>query len=935
MPTFVMQIKTNIMRLQPFVLVLLISLVAGPLSGQVVVSDPPFIIATEPVTITFDATQGDRGLEDCNCAVYLHTGTITSSSSSPTDWQNVRGNWGTVQPELQMTSVGDNLYTFTMTPSEFYDIPSGDELLQLTFVFRNGDGSASGRAEGGNDVFLDVVDPSDGLQLLLQRPVGTVVVEEAQSTIDVVAFSNIVGDWTIEDNGTVVHTVNGASTVDYALAILRDDETLHEVTVTVNTAQGARTNAFRYVVLGEPPVGDPAVDTDAGLTVMPDGQLRLKLIAPGKTDVQVLTSDNDFEIGADLQMTRSVNGDFFWIDVPQPSDSDWLLYQYLIDGSVTVADPMATLVLDPAQDQWIQSSYFPNYPAGAQGIVTAERHTGHRYDWQVDGFTPPADEDLIIYELLVRDFLGSHNYSDLRDTLPYLKRLGVNAIQLMPVQEFEGNESWGYNPSYHKALDKYYGTPVEFKQLVDACHAAGIAVILDVVYNHAFSQSPLCRMWWDDNNFRPTSDNPYLNVEATHPFNVGYDFNHESSYTRQWVKDVVEYWTTEYRVDGYRFDLSKGFTQRNTPNDIGAWGSYDASRIAILNDYRDDIRSYDEDAILILEHFADNSEERELSEGGFLFWGNMNYSYRQASMGFTTDSDLRGALASNRGWEDPHLISYMESHDEERTMYENLEFGNSTNSYDTREFETAIDRQKLISVFHYLLPGPKMLWQFGELGYDYSINYCPDGTVRNECRLANKPIRWDYYQDPVRRALYDHITSLVELRNTVEIGTVDNIKQLLSGAVKKLELRKGDTYLFMVGNFDVVEQTTGLEFSTQGIWTDYFTGEERDNTMGGQSITLQPGEYRVYTNEGLRVSVEAVDDLARRRAKVYPNPATDLLTVDVASRIDYIWAIDAMGKTHEVETTAHTADISKLAEGYYHLLIGTDGQQLQSSFIKL
>ena len=155
-------------------------------------------------------------------------------------------------------------------------------------------------------------------------------------------------------------------------------------------------------------------------------------------------------------------------------------------------------------------------------------------------------------------FLASHSYVDLKDTLVYLKNLGINTIELMPVQEFENNNSWGYNPSFHMALDKYYGDPVQFKAFVNAAHEIGIAVVLDVVYNHAFGQSPLARLYWDAANFKPTLENPWLNPDARHPFNVGYDFNHESSYTKSFVKQVSEFWLEEYHIDGFRFDLSKG-----------------------------------------------------------------------------------------------------------------------------------------------------------------------------------------------------------------------------------------------------------------------------------------------------------------------------------------------------------------------------------------
>ncbi|WP_243664309.1 alpha-amylase family glycosyl hydrolase [Rhodothermus marinus] len=87
---------------------------------------------------------------------------------------------------------------------------------------------------------------------------------------------------------------------------------------------------------------------------------------------------------------------------------------------------------------------------------------------------PPAHE-LVIYELLIRDFVARHDYATLIDTLDYLERLGVNAIELMPVAEFDGNISWGYNPAFHLALDKYYGPADDLKRFVDECHRRGIA----------------------------------------------------------------------------------------------------------------------------------------------------------------------------------------------------------------------------------------------------------------------------------------------------------------------------------------------------------------------------------------------------------------------------------------------------------------------------
>ena len=131
------------------------------------------------------------------------------------------------------------------------------------------------------------------------------------------------------------------------------------------------------------------------------------------------------------------------------------------------------------------------------------------------------------------------------------------------------------------------------------------------------------------------------------------------------------------------------------------------------------IRSYY--AYLILEHFADNSEEIVLSNYGFMLWGNLNYSFNQNTMGYASGSDVSWLSYKTRGWNSPHVVGYMESHDEERLMVKNLAYGNSNGGYNVKDLSTALDRQEAASVIFYGIPGPKMLWQFGELGYDKSI----------------------------------------------------------------------------------------------------------------------------------------------------------------------------------------------------------------------
>jgi len=468
----------------------------------------------------------------------------------------------------------------------------------------------------------------------------------------------------------------------------------------------------------------------------------------------------------------------------------------------------------------------------------------------VTDFNRPKPEDLLIYELLVRDFITQHDYKTLIDTLGYFEKLGINAIELMPINEFEGNECWGYNPAFYFAPDKYYGPKKYLKKFIDECHKRGIAVILDMVLNHSFGQSPLVRLYNQGDYGPPTSENPWYNVTATHPYSVGYDFNHESSATQTFVDRVNAFWLTEYGIDGYRFDLSKGFTQKYSDNDVGLWSAYDASRIAILKRMTDKIRSVDSSAYVILEHFADNEEEKELAEYGMMLWGNMNAAYSQSAMGWLEDSqrssDLSWGFFKTRGWSKPYLVTYMESHDEPWLMYKNLQWGRSHEGYDIQNLSTALDRMKLVAAFFFTLPGPKMMWPFGELGYD---QYLPESGPE---RTAPKPILWEYYHQPERKNLYDSIAALIKLRREHKVfrDPQSNVQMRVGQGQydRRINISNDSMNVTIIGNFAVTKKSVNPNFQKTGEWYDYFFGDTILVVDVHEPISLAPGEFHIYSD---------------------------------------------------------------------------------------
>lgn len=860
---------------------LTIAVLWSSLSAQVVYSEPAFPDPNEEVTVFFNAAEGDAGLEDCNCEVYLHTGLITEMSSSLSNWRYVPTTWGVANEAWRMTPVAgqDNLYRYTFTPSvrAFFSAPAGEALEQLAFVFRNANGTQTGRALGGGDIFLPLFEGGVGFTAQLQSPSSSALIVELGETIPIRVAVSEASTITITDNGALL-IEESTDLLVYDLVV--SEPGTHNVEVLVDNGEESQTLGFVYAVPLDLPMQDVPEGLAPGIT-FEEGKLSLNLYAPGKDYVFVLGSFSDFRPSTDYQMTASPDG-HWWIEIPDLDPQGPHTFQYLVDGGIRVADPYSRIVLDPADDPFISSATYPNlpdYPANARGIVSLIDPSAAVYDWQVNDFERPAKQELVIYELLLRDFLASHNYADLIDTLDYLTRLGVNAIELMPVNEFEGNISWGYNPSFHIALDKYYGPIYEFKRFVDACHERGLAVILDVVYNHVFSQSPLAQLYWDGD--RPAPDNPWLNVFPRHPFNVGYDMNHESTATREYVKRVMRYWLEEMRVDGFRLDLSKGFTQVNNPNDIGAWGAYDASRIAILKDYADEMWDASDGAYVILEHFSDWDEEKELVEygQGMMTWNHMNFDFRNAVRG--ANAGLEGTSYTSRGWLNaPYaLISYMESHDEERLMYEALNFGLSSGGYNVRDFETALARIEAASLMFYTVPGPKMLWQFGEVGYDFPINYCEDGTINNDCRTGPKPIRWDYYEEEARRRLYDVTSALIYLKRNYDVFNSTSFVLDMNQPVKKIKLFRDGVQVAAVSNLGLSAGTAEQVFLSTGMWYELFTGDSLEVANVNMPIQLQPGEYRLYANQPIELPIEVISGageavrLGDFRLKLSPNPS--------------------------------------------------------------
>jgi hypothetical protein len=590
-----------------------------------------------------------------------------------------------------------------------------------------------------------------------------------------------------------------------------------------------------------------------GVTFINGGKsVIFNLYAPSKKSVTVIGDFNNWQTGSQYAMKNSTDGTRWWIQVDNLDPAKEYAYQYLIDATLKVADPYTEKVLDPNNDKYISSTTYPSlkaYPTGlTTGIVSTFWANQPAYTWQTTSFTRPDPKNLVIYEMLVRDFVATHDYKTIKDTLNYFVRLGVNAIEMMPFNEFEGNDSWGYNPNFYFAPDKYYGTKNDLKALIDACHSKGIAVIQDIVLNHSFGSSPMVQMYFSGG--APAANNPWYNTVATHPYNVGFQFNHQSLATKYFVKNVLKWWMTEYHIDGFRFDMAKGFTQTNSGSDVGLWGNYDASRVAIWKDYNSFMMGIDPKFYVILEDFASNQEESELANQGMMTWANLSTNGEQATMSYNDSGgswDLSGLFYDSYSFTNPYaLVAYFESHDEERLQFKNAAYGNSSGTYSIKDLATGLKRDEMGAAFMFSSPGPKMLWEFGERGYDISINDLGG-------RLSDKPPHWEYMADANRRHLFGVYAKMIKMKEKNAAFTATNSTYNLAGSVKFIHLPDPNkaNNVEVIGNFDVIPEPAVLSFPSTGTWYDNITGTSINITSLPYNVTLQPGEYHVYSNTPL------------------------------------------------------------------------------------
>lgn len=494
------------------------------------------------------------------------------------------------------------------------------------------------------------------------------------------------------------------------------------------------------------------------------------------------------------------------------------------------------------EGEWVT---FPD-PRGSQltvmtfentlGMVRGGKLVPHLHKFRADSEPLPPNDQLVIYEMHVGDFTGGPGdegeskgtFKDVTRKLDYLKELGINAIEIMPVNEFPGERSWGYNPYSLFAVESSYGSATDFAELVDQCHARGIRVIMDVVFNHMHEEAPITKIdytyWFHKENPHPPDQRygPDLNFEF-------YDEKLGIFPARKEVTDAVHYWLDHYHIDAFRVDAT-----------------YLIDNYDLLHHMQNEIFSKIQRELKPFYTIAENLPQDPTVAGpnGPLdaawhenFYHQMNAvilaTDRMGSQPYDLDRLICVMNPPCEGFGGAfNVINYIDNHDKDRILWE---LGEHAHIFD----DAAFRRLKLGFGLLMTAPGVPMIWMGDEFG---------EAAPKT---LDWQRIDWALLQNERNKGLMQHVAGLIKLRtstpaltsNTFEVCGVDHDRGLL--AFKRWT--DGGSVVMVVANLK--DQYAG-EFTfgwpDNGQWHEYIYDYDVNVDNYSHTDTLGESEVKVY-----------------------------------------------------------------------------------------
>ena len=706
-------------------------------------------------------------------------------------WEYQLAPWPSNSTKTRMTKSGSKWEITIPDLYTFYGVPSGKQITKILVLFTDGkDNGKSGRGPGGNDIVI-------------------VLGEEMAKDI-----------W----------------------------EGFTPAAVTTQPRPTGISNGIYY---------DPNDPT----------KVTLCTYAASKTQpanhVFVVGDMTDWKLDNAYQMKRE--GNYFWITLTGLTPGQEYRFQYAVERADGVRKQISDLYSEKviSRNDQIARKVDPSliaYPIkGADGgYVTVIQPGKPAFQWSSAtlNFQRPNKDNLVIYEVWPYDHTAERTLTALTGRLDYIENLGVNAVELMPMCEFEYPDGWGYGPTHYFAMQKACGTPEQLKTFIDECHKRGIAVILDMVFNHATGLNPMNKLYpkTGASGEPEFAQNPWFNVNPPHGDNVFEDWNHDFAPAHEMFTRALQYWLTEYKVDGFRLDLSHGI----------CGPSYNA--VDNLKDYYNNgVKAVSPDAYMILEHWGktstgdlDRAQQQELTNVGMMCWENTGEAYQEIAMGYGT-GNKSSLTSANRD----KYVSYCESHDEERCFFKARMWGSGNVATDEN---VRLNRVPMVLGLTCLLDGPTMFYHFAELGFDNSKFMTADGTwgedgykaygadnvpvyINEEVKMYPKKRPEGWMKGGARMQAYQKVAQILQLRTRLLPTVFEGNPTNSSVGATELRTIQWGTQVFVAAN--VSPSSSKQVPLPSGTWYDYLGG----GTTATSSYTLQPGEIKVFTGSKITLPV--------------------------------------------------------------------------------
>ncbi|MBZ0154972.1 MAG: alpha amylase C-terminal domain-containing protein [Alphaproteobacteria bacterium] len=535
----------------------------------------------------------------------------------------------------------------------------------------------------------------------------------------------------------------------------------------------------------------PPVCLQPGATDHGEGLVTFALYAPGKRSVHLIGSFNRWNSRADpLQETDK---GLWWIEKRLPPGEH--SYQFVVDRETVLCDPYARV---------INTLRGCPPPCAVVGVGRTP------YRWKHDAWQRPAYKDLIIYEILIADFAPGGGFRGVKGRLPYLKDLGINAIELTPVSTAMNGEGWGYDPTFFFAVSDELGTSDDLKELIDTAHAWGIAVLLDMVLAHTGKTHPFLQLY-------PIDESPWYGRGLGEPNRFGFPtLDYSKKAAQDFAREVIRYWLREFHFDGVRLDYLLG---------IGARGEEGLPVLARC------VREANPEAYLIGEYSPE--APGMMSAAGYD--GSWHVITRYALIAL-----LRQGRLDEHDWNefdkvtryfDPRAhgydtvyraINFIESHDEERIIYDTRVVGLSE--------EEAYRKSALGASVLFTLPGQPMLYHGQEWGED------------TRKKMGTNPLHWERFSTQAGRGLHEHYRKLCILRGLYpalrsENYAVEALYPEQKCIVYRRWTREGSKAVVAV-NFSPEPRSIVVPLPAKGRWREALEDEVFD--AGGLCTVMIP-----------------------------------------------------------------------------------------------